>query len=152
MAIRFANEDDVDQLVEYWINTDLHNVYRSLSFNADKLRNTFNKIIKDQSKAYCLFVSDDEAGKAHGYLVGQIDSFYFSDDIVAKVIFYWVHPNARYTMSAVKLLASFKQWSKNRKATQIIMGITSQEHLAATDKMMKKMGAQFVGGNYVFEI
>lgn len=152
MAIRYATEADVDQLVEYWLNTDLYNVYRSLSFNPDKLRNTFNKIVHDESKAYCLMVADNMNGTAQGYLVGQIDSFYFSDDIVAKVIFYWVHPDARYSTAAVKLLASFKQWAKNRQATQLIMGITSQEHLAHTDKMMKKMGAQFVGGNYVFEI
>lgn len=149
MTIRFATQQDIGTLIGYWWQYHSQSVFRHLAFDEAKLAKNMSRFIEDQSGAFCCFVADGDDGKAHGVLAGQIDTYYFSDDPIAKLIFYWVHPEHRYGPAAVKLMLAFRQWAENRRAAEIMVGVTSGEAVELADKMLKKMGFRFTGGNYL---
>lgn len=148
MNIRFAKLEDIETLVDYWRGFHAQSPFGHLALDEVKLAANMRRMIDDKSGAFCFFVADDEAGKAYGVLAGQIDTYYFSNDPIARMIFYWVHPDHRYGAAAVKLMLAFKQWAQNRKAAELMLGVTSGEALALTDRMLKKMGGRLMGGNY----
>ncbi len=148
MAVRFATMGDIASLVGYWRQFHDRSVFKHLALDEAKLAQTMSRIIEDKSGAFCFFVADAEDGGPVGVLTGQIDTYYFSNDPIAKMVFYWVHPEHRYSPAAAKLMYAFRQWAKNRGAAEIMVGVTSGEAVELADKMLKKMGFQFTGGNY----
>lgn len=148
MSIRKAKPDDIATLLDYFRAFHSESVFRHLALDEAKFAANMRQIIQDTSGAYCFFVADGENGTAHGVLVGQIDSYYFSTDPVAKLIFYWVHPDHRYSPDSIKLMMAFRQWAENRQAKEMMVGVTSGEGIDLADRMLKKMGARLIGGNY----
>lgn len=149
MTIRFATQEDVGTLIGYWRQFHSQSVFRHLAFNETKLSMNMARFIEDKSGAFCCFVADGEDGKPRGVLAGQIDTYYFSNDPIAKMIFYWVHPEHRYSPAGVKLMLAFRQWAENRRAAEIMVGVTSGEAVELADRMLKKMGFRLTGGNYL---
>ncbi|MBI1886782.1 MAG: hypothetical protein HYS19_00150 [Nitrosomonadales bacterium] len=148
MSIRKAKPDDIATLLDYFRTFHPESVAKHLALDEAKFAANMHRVIQDTSGAYCFFVADGEDGAAHGVLVGQIDSYYFSTDPVAKLIFYWVHPDHRYGPDSIKLMMAFRQWAENRHAREMMIGVTSGENIELTDRMLKKMGARPIGGNY----
>lgn len=148
MSIRKAKPDDIATLLDYFRAFHSESVFRHLALDEAKFAANMRQVIQDTSGAYCFFVADGEDGAAHGVLVGQIDTYYFSTDPVAKLIFYWVHPDHRYSPDSIKLMIAFRQWAENRQAKEMMIGVTSGEGIDLADRMLKKMGARLIGGNY----
>lgn len=148
MSIRKAKPDDIATLLDYFRAFHPESVFRHLALDEVKFAANMRQVLQDTSGAYCFLVADGEESVARGVLVGQIDSYYFSADPVAKLIFYWVHPDHRYSPDSIKLMMAFRQWAENRQAKEIMIGVTSGEGIELTDRMLKKMGARLIGGNY----
>lgn len=148
MSIRKAKPDDIATILNYFRSFHPESVFKHLTLDEEKFAGTMRQIIQDTSGTYCFFVSDGENGTVHGVMVGQIDSYYFSNDPIAKMIFYWVHPEHRNNPDSIKLMMAFRQWAENRQAKEMMIGVTSGESIGLTDRMLKKMGARLVGGNY----
>lgn len=148
MSIRKATPDDITTLLDYFRAFHPESVFKHLALDEAKFATNMRQAIQDTSGAYCFFVADGEDGTAYGVLAGQIDSYYFSNDPVAKLIFYWVHPDHRYSPDSVKLMMAFRQWAENRHAREMMLGVTSGEGIDLADRMFKKMGARLIGGNY----
>ncbi|WP_435626596.1 N-acetyltransferase family protein [Candidatus Ferrigenium straubiae] len=148
MSIRKAKPDDIATLMDYFRAFHPESVWGHLALDETKFANNMRQVIQDTSGASCFFVADGEDGVAHGVLVGQIDTYYFSRDPVAKLVFYWVHPDHRYSPDSIKLMMAFRQWAENRQAREMMIGVTSGENIELADRMLKKMGARPIGGNY----
>ncbi|MFZ5510309.1 MAG: GNAT family N-acetyltransferase [Pseudomonadota bacterium] len=149
MAIRFARLEDIETLVAYWREFHSQSAFAHLTLDEVKLATTMRRLIEDKSGAFCFFVAEGENGRPAGVIVGQMDSYYFSNDPVAKMVFYWVHPQYRYSSIAVRLMLGLKQWAQNRRAKELSIAVTSGESIGVIDKMMRKMGGELKGGNYV---
>lgn len=148
MEIRRANVDDIETLVGYWRTVHAHTVFAHLTFDEVKLASVIRGLIEDRSDASCFLIAAKTDGTACGVLIGQVDAYYFSNDPVAKVVFYWVREAHRKGPAAVKLMLAFRQWAQNRRVKEIVIGVTSGQEIASTDRMLKKMGGRLVGGNY----
>ncbi len=148
MSIRNAKLDDIETLLDHFRAFHTGSVFRHLALDEAKFTGVMRQLIQDTSGAYCFFVSEGEDGAASGVLVGQIDCYYFSSDPVAKLIFYWVHPDHRNSPDSIRLMMAFRQWAENRHAREMMIGVTSGENINLTDRMLKNMGARLVGGNY----
>jgi len=148
MEIRRANPDDIETLVGYWREVHARTVFAHLAFDEVKLASVIRGLIEDRSGASCFLIAEKKDGTACGVLVGQIDAYYFSNDPVAKIVFYWVHEAHRKGPAAVKLMLAFKEWAQNRRVKEIVVGVTSGQEIGSTDRMLRKMGGKLVGGNY----
>mgnify|MGYP005820703619 CR=1 FL=1 len=148
MEIRRANLDDIETLVGYWREVHPKTVFAHLMFDEVKLASVMRGLVLDRSGASCFLIAEKKDGTACGILVGQIDAYSFSNDPVAKVVFYWVHEAHRKGLAAVKLMLAFREWAQNRRVREIVIGVTSGQQIGSTDRMLKKMGGRLVGGNY----
>lgn len=149
MPIRTANANDIPALLEHFRIAHPHSVFKHLSIDEAKFRANLQRMIGDTSGAFCFLVADDPSGKLCGVLVGQIDSYYFSSDPVAKMVFYWVPPDHRHKPHSIKLMLAFHQWAIKRQAKELQIAVTSGENIERSDRMFKKMGGRLVGGNYL---
>ena len=61
---------------------------------------------------------------------------------------FYVRPDHRGGMAAVKLLHAFRRWSHAHGADQIYVHVTSGVAVARTDKMLRRLGFKQTGGNY----
>lgn len=148
MQIRRANLGDIDTLVGYWRQVHANTVFSHLAFDEVKLASVIRGLIEDRSGASCFLIAEKKNRTACGVLVGQVDAYYFSNDPVAKIVFYWVHEEHRKGPAAVKLMLAFREWAENRRVKEIVIGVTSGQEIGSTDRMLKKMGGKLVGGNY----
>lgn len=60
----------------------------------------------------------------------------------------YVTPNARHTLAAYKLVRHFIRRSVNSGAQSMSVHVSSGSRIAQTDRFLKKMGFDFLGGNY----
>lgn len=53
---------------------------------------------------------------------------------------------------AIKLMMAFRKWAENRKAAELVVGVTSGEDIERTDRFLKKIGFRLTGGNYAMPL
>ena len=120
------------------------------TYDADKLRKSCEKALADKGRYGLLMAERD--GEAVGMLVGQMGEYFFSRDMAATAIVYFVRPENRGGMAAIKLLHGFRRWASARKACQLMINVTSSAQVARTDRLMKRLGFQVTGGNYALRL
>lgn len=110
--IRWATEDDIPSLVtmakqfigEYYAET--------LSFNPEKLTETFTGLIQNPSGF--LLVADDE-----GTVVGAIGLLVydhpFTGQALSSELFWWVDPSVRGGTHGMRLLRHAEKWVKTNR-------------------------------------
>lgn len=150
MTIRFATMEDIPKLANYWREHE-QGRFGHLPFDEARFSATMKMLIEAQG-SHCLFVSDDQEHCPCGVLAGKIDYYYFSSQPVAQLILYWVHPGHRSGSMAIKLMMAFRKWAENRKAAELVVGVTSGEDIERTDRFLKKIGFQLTGGNYAMPL
>jgi GNAT superfamily N-acetyltransferase len=82
---------------------------------------------------------------------GYVSKYYFSDQIVASDIAWFVLPEFRGTMIGVRLLDAFENWAKAKGVEELRIGISTGVNMEAFDRLMKKRGYSMVGTNYRLE-
>lgn len=151
MTIRFACIEDVDRLVGHWREFHASSRFSHLAFDEVKFAAHMRRVIEERSGSFCFLVADADADLAIGALVGQIDSYYFSADPIARSLLYWTHPDHRGGSVPVRLLLAFKQWADNRGAREILVRLDADEQSGDHDATLKAIGFIPLGGNYVLD-
>lgn len=148
MAIRFATQDDIPTLVDIGHAYHEESRFKRFRYDPQKLATSLTAMVNDKSGSRCFFVADDATGKPYAVLLGCIESYFFSQELVAQTILFWVHPDHRGGTAAVKLVHSFRKWAENRKAFEVAIGVNSAVSLHTADSFFRKLGFQLTGGNY----
>ena len=91
----------------------------------------------------------DAAPVLTGTLIANAGQYFFSEAIGATAMAFYVRPENRGGMAAVKLLHAFRKWADNRGATSATVNVTSGIHMARSDKLLKRLGFNLTGGNYM---
>lgn len=152
MAIRAARLEDIPHLVEIGHAYHLESRFKAYDYDSAKLTASLKALIQDTSGSRCFFVADDKEQKPYGLLMGCIESYFFSNCLVAQSILFWVHPDHRGGSAALKLVTAFKKWAENRKVFEVAIGVNSAVHIDRADKFFRKLGFQLTGGNYSFMV
>lgn len=139
--IRAATPDDVPCLVS--LGRLLHDIssYAALGYDDDKVARQCLALING---AGALFVSERE-GEVIGFIGGGITEHWFSGEKVAFDYSFFVHPDHRHGVTAVRLIAAFERWAKGQGATQIRMGITTAVNVKGTTRLFKALGFEDAG-------
>lgn len=96
--------------------------------------------------------------KFKGELVGLIyctigEYIFGHTDLIANVLAFNVRKKFRDSMlggkAAVKLLNGAVAWSQQRKASQILVSVTSGIDITRTDQFLSRTSFEFSGGNYL---
>lgn len=139
--IRVATHDDVPSLVE--LGRLLHDIssYSTLGYDEEKVARQVTSLIDG---AGAVFVSERE-GEVVGFMVGGVTEHWFSGEKVAFDYSFFVHPDHRHGVTAVRLISAFERWAKKQGATQIRMGITTAVNVKGTTRLFKALGFEDAG-------
>ena len=122
--------------------------YSHLKFSKPRLLETFKRYMDDPDRIGIIAMQGD---KPCGMIGGYVSKYYFSDQIVASDIAWFVLPEFRGTMIGVRLLDAFEDWAKSKGVSELRIGISTGVNMEAFDRLMKKRGYSMVGANYRLE-
>jgi hypothetical protein len=87
MSIRFATYEDVTILVEIGRVYHQESRFKRFTYNEKKLIANLKTLIDSDRGAHCFFVADDKEGKPFATLIGCIESYFYSDDLVGQSMY-----------------------------------------------------------------
>ena len=94
--------------------------------------------------------------ESDGIPVGMLIAFcerHLLSRVIGVTVYTWfVRPDARGGMAAIKLLHGLRRWASARKPGRIYLNVTTGVDVRRTDRLLKRLGFQFVGGNYAITI
>jgi GNAT superfamily N-acetyltransferase len=122
--------------------------YSRLEFSEDRLREIFNQYTKKEDRILLVGLVN---GEMCGLYAGYLAPYYFSRELVANDIAWFVVKERRGSRLGLRLLGAFEQWAKDNGASEVRVGYSTDINPSAFDSLMLKRGYSRVGGNYRLE-
>jgi len=148
MRIRFAEERDVEAVVD--LGQHMHGLSRfeSVSYSREKVRGVVQHAV--DNPAYMIAVAASRDGRVAGFHLANMERYFFGDDWLAQSINYFVLPEYRGTSAALRLLQIFRKWGERRGARELVLGTGTSKgvSLAQMDRFVRRCGFDQVGGLY----
>ena len=116
-----------------------------LPYDEDMVRRAFERRLKRSDR--CLLQAELD-GRVIGGAAGAIAPHYHSPALGATLEGYYVLPEHRGSLAAVKLLHGFRRWARTNGAVRMYVGVSSGIDIARTDRFLKRLGFWPKGGNY----
>ena len=149
VSIRLAqNQDDIAAMMALGHMLHAESGYRSLPVVDERMAEMAERGLKDGNPG--LFIAERN-GQVIGMAVAVLGEYFFSPARTATVQMLYVHPDARGSWAAIKLLRTLHKWAKQNDAHDLHVNVTTGIDTARTDRFLRTMGFRQTGGNYVFE-
>ena len=145
VTVRFTRtEDDISARVALsrFVNADCPD---GLPYDAATVRKSLERMMGQPN--HCLLQAEID-GRVIGGLIGVVAPHPWSPALGASIKSYFVLPQHRGSLAAVKLLHGFRRWAKAQGAVRMYVGVTSRRDIERTDRFLKHLGFRFSGGNY----
>ena len=145
VTIRFTRTDeDIEARVELSrrVNEDCDD---GLPYDSAMVRKSLERMMQQPNR--CLLQAEIR-GSVIGGLIGVVAPHPWSPALGASIESYFVLPEHRGSLAAVKLLHGFKRWAKAQGAVRMYVGVTSGRDVQRSDRLLKRLGFSFCGGNY----
>lgn len=155
VKLRFASSlEDIASTVPLARAVHAESVWSDYEFLPERRERFLARAI-EQPQKYCLIVAERD-GRPVGLLFASVDGIYHCDVKVGSCLGVAVDPALRRSLAggsiAIKLLHGFKRWARERGARAISLHVTSGMEMARTDKLLRRLGFQQTGGNYLLKI
>ena len=148
MKIRPASPEDIPQLVALLLAMRDETRYAGLEVSPERLGRNLATQFGRMDSTQCCFVAQSAEGSIVGVLAGGLNKFLFEEFVTASEGLFYVHAGARGTTAAVKLIYAFREWALARGVREIQFSVRSGKDIARTDRLMKRLGFNLIGGNY----
>jgi len=120
--------------------------YSNLRFDIEvAAQSIYEKIVQSDLGFGVIAYKDDVPV---GLFAGSLATHYFGPDIFAYDLAWYVVPEHRGAMTAVRMLKMFQSWAKDRGAREVHVGVMTNVSSARTGKLFKRLGYTHVGCNY----
>ncbi len=116
-----------------------------LPYDEGRVRRTFEQKVQREDR--CLLQAELD-GRVIGGLIGAVGPHYHSPALGASLQGFYVLPEHRGSLAAVKLLHGFRRWAATNGAARMYVGVTSGIDIARTDRLFRRLGFRPKGGNY----
>tara|TARA_R110000787_G_scaffold97868_10_gene201630 strand:+ start:116 stop:571 length:456 start_codon:yes stop_codon:yes gene_type:complete len=144
MLIRPGRASDVDGLVELGRKHHAEGFTR-LGYDGAKVEKLIMSHMTDANKFGRVAEKD---GEIIGAIAGWMGEYPYSRDLVATDSWFFIDPTKRGGVAALRLMAEFKTWARERGAKEIYISVSSGYHLEKMDKLFNRVGFNCVGGVY----
>lgn len=152
MKIRLAQASDQDALVELALENRAELVHGNIAVDPQRVAQTLEGLFVLNQGTHVLFVAETSSGVLAGGLLGCVQRYYFSNEMQAQLVQWFLRRDYRGTSIGPRLVKAFVQWAKSRGASEVCMGVTSGIAVAQTDSMLRRMGFTHMGGNYAVNL
>lgn len=140
-------DEDLEQLLD--ISEQMHQEaphFKNKKFDRSKMSKILLATKTHPNKMFLTYSKNN--GVIEGGILGRISEQYFSDELVAGDMAMFVKPEHRGSILFVRLFKNFEKWSKDNKATSIVIGHTTGINMDKVQGMYTRLGYNTMG--YVF--
>jgi GNAT superfamily N-acetyltransferase len=120
-------------------------IYRAMPVADRKLADYIAKVIL--SSEHIVLLHEGPAG-IDGIYIGMLVQQFFTFEITAMDVLFYVRPERRGSRAAVRLFRAFKAWARSSGAKCIQVGTMTGIDPARTAKFYRGMGLHEIGGVY----
>ena len=144
VVYRPMEDTDISVMIELGAQMHAESAYRDLNYNREKCEALCIKYILNPKWffGYCAYEGDELVGMVMGHIV----PYYFGNDLLASDTVWYVRKDRRGSMIGIRLLNAFRDWAKERGASEICIGVSSALNLDRTHKLLSRVGFDHVGG------
>jgi GNAT superfamily N-acetyltransferase len=138
MGIRVATLDDLPRILE--LGEQLHREsprWSRLSFSRAKAEQFLTHLIQEPNGV--VFVADQQ-GVVVGGIAGMAAPHWSSDDIVAQEVSFFMAPEARGNIVAVRLICALRAWAELRGAKWLHAGTSTGIDPERTARLYEALG------------
>jgi hypothetical protein len=115
------------------------------SYDPDKMISVAHRYASESNK--CLICATDH-GTPIGVFAGHLIQPYYSDDLLARDLLWYVYPEYRKTGVGLQMFMMFESWAKVNGATAIMMSQDSSVDMTRFNRVLERKGYDFIGSNY----
>ncbi|WP_413207914.1 N-acetyltransferase family protein [Rhodospirillum sp. A1_3_36] len=152
VTLRLAeNREDVARMVALGRVAHGESQFADLEYAPDKLEAFGLKTLTEEGRKRTCLLMAERGDALVGMIVATVSEHWFSRALGASAMICYVHPACRGGLTAIKLLHGFRRWAANRGVKRVNINVTTGVHMGRTDKLMRRLGFRFVGGNYSVE-
>lgn len=152
MKIRFATIKDKEKLIELALENQAEIDFCSINVNRQRVDESLHGLFHLNPGTHVLMVAETVDGKLAAGLLGCIERYFYSDELQAQLIQWYLRSEFRGTSIAPRLVKAFVNWAKSRGASEVFIGITSGIKTQQSDLLMRKLGFVHLGGNYAVNL
>jgi GNAT superfamily N-acetyltransferase len=120
-------------------------IYRLMPIDDRKLTDYIAKVIRGSDHAVLLH---EGTSGIDGIYIGMLVQQFFTFEITAMDVLFYVRPERRGSRAAVRLFRAFKTWARSSGAKAIQVGTMNGIAPARTAKFYRGMGLTEIGGVY----
>jgi len=146
VVYRPMEDTDIATMIE--LGAAMHNesAFRHLDYDREKCFAMGVKYLMnpDWYFSYCAYEGDELVGMFMGYL----NRYYFGNDLLANDILWYVKKERRGSMVGIRLLNAFRNWAKERGASEVCIGVSTALDVDRTHGLLSRMGFDHVGGTF----
>lgn len=148
MRVEAATADDAAEIAA--LGQLLHDTssYAAIPYRAEKVEALMRNLANG---AGAVFVVRRD-GAIVGGIAGGVTEHWFSDQLLGFEYSFFIEPTARNGFVAIKLIAAFKTWCKQRGAKSVRMGITTGINEEGTAAFYRHIGFQDAGVLFQVEV
>lgn len=148
MIVRPVETADLPAVIELARSNVTESRFQGMPFDEAKVRRNVERMVTLPRTDHFFCGAFTSEGKLAGYMVGAIDQYFFCDYTVATSVFLFVDPQQRGGLAALKLILAFRAWAKNRRASEMYIGVAGGVLVERTGRFLQRLGLKFTGGNY----
>jgi len=146
--IRPATMADTMRIVEIGEALHRESTYRDIPYCRDKVIALMRSLIQGGG---VVFVAE-KGGEVVGGIAGGVTSHWFSDELTGFEYSFFVLPEHRHGLVAMKLLLAMKAWCTSKGARTLRIGITTGINVEGTARFYRHMGFRDAGNLFEMEL
>lgn len=139
-------EENLGDVLRLALTMQQESDYAAVPFDVEQTALSVLGMVVRNPNGFGVVAYDD--GKPIGMICGGLAPYVFSKGSLASDYAWYVLPKHRGSSVAVRMLKMFREWAKERGATELYMGISTNVNADRTGQLLKRMGFDHVGGNY----
>lgn len=147
--IRVATHADIPRILE--LGERLHSVssYADIAFDRVKVSALMAQIING---AGVVFLSERDGVVVGGIAGGVTEHWFSSTERLAFDYSFFIEPESRSGITAMKLLTAFREWARLNGARHLRMGITTGLNVESTARLYRAFGLTELGPLFQMEL
>ena len=146
--IRPAQLADVARIAEIGEALHQESTYRAIPYSREKVVGLMRSLIQGDG---VVFVAEKN-GQIVGGIAGGVTAHWFSDELTGFEYSFFVLPEHRHGLVAMKLLLAMKAWCTAKGAKTLRIGITTGINVEGTARFYRHMGFRDAGNLFEMEL
>jgi GNAT superfamily N-acetyltransferase len=142
--------DNLGDVLRLALQLHEEGAYSSVEFDVEMTAHCIMEMLVKNPDGFGLIGYD--GGEPVAMLAGGVSNYIFSRKRKSYDHVWFVTPAHRGKRTAVILLKKFLEWSKERGASEVFMGVTTNIAPEKTGRLFEKLGFKHVGGNYRLDL